>query len=79
MKMLEGELGPITGLPGKGWGIVDRLPVGAAVQKLCTRAIETLESMLNGALTVDSQIQSESTFSFFFYHRAPLISMNAYA
>ncbi|XP_051198831.1 VIN3-like protein 2 [Lolium perenne] len=57
MKMLEGELGPITGLPGKGWGIVDRLPVGAAVQKLCTRAIETLESMLNGALTADSQIQ----------------------
>ncbi|XP_071679471.1 VIN3-like protein 2 isoform X2 [Lolium perenne] len=58
LKKLEGELGPITGLPDKGRGIVGRLPVGTEVQRLCTRAIETLESMLNGALTADSQIQN---------------------
>jgi hypothetical protein len=59
LKKLEGELGPITGLPDKGSGIVGRLAVGTEVQRLCTRAIETLESMLNGALTADSQIQSK--------------------
>ncbi|CAM0909604.1 unnamed protein product [Alopecurus aequalis] len=58
LKKLEGELGPITGLPDKGRGIVGRLAVGAEVQKLCTRAIATLEFMLSGALTADHQIQS---------------------
>uniref|UniRef100_A0ACD6AG09 Uncharacterized protein n=1 Tax=Avena sativa TaxID=4498 RepID=A0ACD6AG09_AVESA len=57
MKKLESELGPISGLPDKGRGIVGRLPVGAEVQKLCAHAIETLESMLSGALTAESQIQ----------------------
>jgi hypothetical protein len=66
LKKLEGELGPITGLPDKGRGIVGRLVVGTEVQRLCTRAIETLESMLNGALTSDSQIQSKFPPSPFF-------------
>ena len=59
LQKLEGELGSITGLPDKGRGIVGRLTVGAEVQKLCTRAIATLESMLSGALTADRQIQSK--------------------
>ncbi|KAM0912549.1 hypothetical protein ACQ4PT_012713 [Festuca glaucescens] len=63
LKKLEGELGPITGLPDKGRGIVGRLAVGNEVQRLCTRAIETLESMLNGALTADSHIQSSCMVS----------------
>ncbi|KAM0849406.1 hypothetical protein ACQ4PT_053754 [Festuca glaucescens] len=58
LKKLEGELGPITGHPDKGRGIVGPLAVGAKVQKLCTHAIETLESMLNGTLTADPPIQS---------------------
>ncbi|KAK1611937.1 hypothetical protein QYE76_035610 [Lolium multiflorum] len=46
LKKLEGELGPITGLPDKGSGIVGHLGVGTEVQRLCTRAIETLESIV---------------------------------
>ncbi|VAI79309.1 unnamed protein product [Triticum turgidum subsp. durum] len=60
LKKLEGELGPITGLEDKGRGIVGRLVVGAEVQKLCSCAIETLESMLSGALTAESQTRSSS-------------------
>uniref|UniRef100_A0A453SRW5 Uncharacterized protein n=1 Tax=Aegilops tauschii subsp. strangulata TaxID=200361 RepID=A0A453SRW5_AEGTS len=59
LKKLEGELGPITGLEDKGRGIVGRLVVGAEVQKLCSCAIETLESMLSGALTAESQTQTD--------------------
>ncbi|KAI4970683.1 hypothetical protein ZWY2020_001597 [Hordeum vulgare] len=58
LKKLEGELGPISGLEDKGQGIVGRLVVGAEVQKLCNCAMETLESMLSGALTTESQSQS---------------------
>ncbi|KAM3193189.1 hypothetical protein ACQJBY_070019 [Aegilops geniculata] len=58
LKKLEGELGPITGLEDKGRGIVGRLVVGAEVQKLCSCAIETLESVLSGALTAESQTRS---------------------
>ncbi|PNT75489.1 hypothetical protein BRADI_1g33450v3 [Brachypodium distachyon] len=60
MKKLEGEFGPITGLPDMGRRLVGRLAVAVEVQKLCSCAIETLESMFSGALTADLQIQRSS-------------------
>jgi hypothetical protein len=79
MKKLESELGPITGLPDKGRGIVGRLAVGAEVQKLCTRGIEALESMLNGAFTADLHIHSKFPPFPFLYHQTPLIGTTVYA
>jgi hypothetical protein len=79
LKKLEGELGPITALPDKGREIVGRLAVGTEVQRLCTHAIETLESMLNGALTADSHIRSKCPAFPFSNHHMPVIGMNVYA
>ncbi|PKA49452.1 VIN3-like protein 2 [Apostasia shenzhenica] len=45
MKKLEGEVGPLDCLPNLGRGIVNRLSVGAEVQRLCVRAIEELSLM----------------------------------
>ncbi|CAI9098485.1 OLC1v1035144C3 [Oldenlandia corymbosa var. corymbosa] len=46
--MLEADVGPLTGLPVKmGRGIVNRLSAGPEVQKLCSAAIESLDSVLS--------------------------------
>ncbi|XP_023516105.1 VIN3-like protein 2 [Cucurbita pepo subsp. pepo] len=48
VKKLEAEVGPLTGVPvGTGRGIVNRLSSGPEVQKLCTLAIDTLDSLLS--------------------------------
>ncbi|KAG7021720.1 VIN3-like protein 2 [Cucurbita argyrosperma subsp. argyrosperma] len=51
VKKLEAEVGPLTGVPvGTGRGIVNRLSSGPEVQKLCTLAIDTLDSLLSKIL-----------------------------
>ncbi|KAA3471587.1 VIN3-like protein 2 isoform X2 [Gossypium australe] len=46
VKLLEAEVGPLTGLPVKiGRGIVNRLSSGPEVQKLCSLAVESLDKM----------------------------------
>ncbi|GJN00023.1 hypothetical protein PR202_ga17171 [Eleusine coracana subsp. coracana] len=58
IKKLEAEVGPITGIPDDvGYEIVGRLPVGVEVRKLCTCALETLQSMFSSALTADLKTQ----------------------
>ncbi|KAL5699198.1 hypothetical protein ACHQM5_030137 [Ranunculus cassubicifolius] len=48
---LEAEVGPITGLPAKmARGIVNRLSSGPDIQKLCSSAVETLDSMLSSTI-----------------------------
>ncbi|CAF2068884.1 unnamed protein product, partial [Brassica oleracea] len=45
VKSLEADVGPLTGLPLKmGRGIVNRLQSGPDVQKLCSSALESLET-----------------------------------
>ncbi|KAJ4914358.1 VIN3-like protein 2 [Raphanus sativus] len=45
VKSLEDDIGPITGLPMKmGRGIVNRLQSGPDVQKLCSSALESLQT-----------------------------------
>ncbi|KAF8084811.1 hypothetical protein N665_0699s0024 [Sinapis alba] len=45
VKSLEADVGPLTGLPMKmGRGIVNRLQSGPDVQKLCSSALESLET-----------------------------------
>nr|WJO13366.1 vernalization insensitive 3-like 1 [Lilium hybrid cultivar] len=56
MKKLESEVGLLSGLPSMTRGIVNRLSVGAEVQKLCASAVELVDSMLPCALPVDTQI-----------------------
>ncbi|KAK3435446.1 hypothetical protein EUGRSUZ_C00151 [Eucalyptus grandis] len=47
VKKLEADVGPLTGLPAKiGRGIVNRLSTGPEVQKLCSDAVDALDSML---------------------------------
>ncbi|KAM7249664.1 hypothetical protein ACFE04_026776 [Oxalis oulophora] len=47
VKKLEAEVGTLSGLPVKmGRGIVNRLPSGAEVQKLCDFALQSLDQML---------------------------------
>ncbi|KAL9154760.1 hypothetical protein ABFS82_10G137700 [Erythranthe guttata] len=47
VKLLEEELGPLTGLPVKmARGIVNRLSSGPQIQNLCASVIESLDSML---------------------------------
>ena len=58
LKKLEAEVGPLNGLPNMARGIVNRLPVGAEVQKLCARAVVSLDSLQSANLPPDSQIQS---------------------
>ena len=57
MKKLVVEVGPITDLPNMARGIVNRLCVGAEVQRLCAHAVELLDSMLSSAPSVDPQVQ----------------------
>ncbi|CAN8326583.1 unnamed protein product [Cochlearia groenlandica] len=46
VKCLEADVGPLTGLPMKmGRGIVNRLESGPDVQKLCSSALESLETL----------------------------------
>ncbi|KAL9288634.1 VIN3-like protein 2 [Arabidopsis thaliana] len=46
VKTLEADVGPLTGLPMKmGRGIVNRLHSGPDVQKLCSSALESLETI----------------------------------
>ncbi|ESQ54187.1 hypothetical protein EUTSA_v10024549mg [Eutrema salsugineum] len=46
VKSLEADVGPLTGLPMKmGRGIVNRLQSGPEVQKLCSSALESLETL----------------------------------
>lgn len=48
VKKLEAEVGPLSGVPVKmGRGIVNRLSSGSTVQKLCTSAVELLDSVLS--------------------------------
>jgi hypothetical protein len=57
LKKLEAEVGPISGAPNMGRGIVSRLTVGAEVQKLCVEAINAMESMFSGASPANSRLQ----------------------
>lgn len=51
VKMLEDEVGPLTGLPVKmGRGIVNRLSSGPGVQKLCACAVESLDKMISNTI-----------------------------
>lgn len=51
LKKLESELGPINDSSNVGRGIVNRLSVGAEVQKLCVQAVELWDSLfLTGSL-----------------------------
>ncbi|XP_023006878.1 VIN3-like protein 2 isoform X2 [Cucurbita maxima] len=57
VKKLEAEVGPLTGVPvGTGRGIVNRLSSGPEVQKLCTLAIDTLDSLLSKKILHQSPI-----------------------
>ncbi|CAH2056863.1 unnamed protein product [Thlaspi arvense] len=48
VKKLEVDVGPLTGLPVRmARGIVNRLPSGPEVQRLCASAVESLDSMLS--------------------------------
>lgn len=50
VKKLQADVGPLTGLPVKmGRGIVNRLSSGTEVKKLCSFALELLESILSNA------------------------------
>nr|XP_043622104.1 VIN3-like protein 2 [Erigeron canadensis] len=48
IQKLEADVGPLTGLPVKrARGIVNRLPSGQEVQKLCAFAVESLDSIIS--------------------------------
>ncbi|GJN19015.1 hypothetical protein PR202_gb06245 [Eleusine coracana subsp. coracana] len=64
LKKLEAEVGPLSGAPNMGRGIVSRLVVGAEVQKLCAQAIDAMESMFCGASPVDPQMQRSAPSDF---------------
>ncbi|KAJ1277926.1 hypothetical protein BS78_04G040100 [Paspalum vaginatum] len=57
LKKLEAEVGPLSGAPNMGRGIVSRLTVGAEVQKLCAQAIDAMESMFSGTSPANSRTQ----------------------
>ncbi|KAG0470708.1 hypothetical protein HPP92_017408 [Vanilla planifolia] len=59
LKKLESEVGPLdggNGQPNMGRGIVNRLSVGAEVQRLCAQAIEVLDIM-SSSLTSSAHLQ----------------------
>ncbi|KAG2242098.1 hypothetical protein Bca4012_022746 [Brassica carinata] len=59
VKSLEADVGPLTGLPMKmGRGIVNRLQSGPDVQKLCSSALESLETTPHEVATLPSQRSS---------------------
>ncbi|KAL2228049.1 UNVERIFIED_CONTAM: VIN3-like protein 2 [Sesamum indicum] len=52
VKMLEEEVGPLTGLPvKKARGIVNRLSSGPEIQRICASAVESLDLMLSNRLS----------------------------
>ncbi|KAG0473511.1 hypothetical protein HPP92_014892 [Vanilla planifolia] len=57
---LEDEVGPLDGIPNMGRGIVNRLSVGAEVQRLCCHAVEQLDFMLS---TISANPQYSSSLS----------------
>ncbi|AQK68596.1 hypothetical protein Zm00014a_012888 [Zea mays] len=57
LKKLEAEVGPLSGAPNMGRGIVSRLTVGAEVQKLCAQAVDAVESLFSGVSPASSKIQ----------------------
>ncbi|XP_020578533.1 VIN3-like protein 2 [Phalaenopsis equestris] len=57
MKMLESEVGLLLTPQYRGHGIVNRLTVGAEVQRLCARAIETVDTLLSSAQSANLQFQ----------------------
>ncbi|RRT58886.1 hypothetical protein B296_00033611 [Ensete ventricosum] len=62
-KKLEAEVGPIDDLSNMARGIVNRLSVGAEVQRLCAHAVDLLDSMLASSLSANSQLQQIGTVS----------------
>ncbi|KAI7731672.1 hypothetical protein M8C21_005388, partial [Ambrosia artemisiifolia] len=57
MQKLEADVGLLTGLPVKrARGIVNRLPSGREVQKLCAFAVESVDSVLSNPTFSDSSI-----------------------
>lgn len=56
-KKLEAEVGSIDDLPNMARGIVNRLSVGAEVQKLCACAVDLLDTMRLGGLSATAQVQ----------------------
>lgn len=66
MKKLESEVGPLDGSASMMRGIVNRLSVGAEVQRLCAHAVESLDRMLSSGIQADAQIhQADSTTTSF--------------
>ncbi|CAL9045215.1 unnamed protein product [Musa banksii] len=63
MKKLEAEVGPINDLPNMARGIVNRLSVGAEVQRMCAFAVKLLDSMHLLAFSSDTQVQQVSLTS----------------
>ncbi|KAG6511750.1 protein VERNALIZATION INSENSITIVE 3-like [Zingiber officinale] len=55
-KKLESEIGPIDDLANMARGIVNRLSVGAEVQKLCASAVNLLDSMHFDTQSAHSQV-----------------------
>ena len=68
LKKLEAEVGPLSGAPNMGRGIVSRLTVGAEVQKLCVQAINAMESMFSGASPANSRLQRMFLYPLFWHH-----------
>lgn len=68
---LEAEVGPLSDVPVKmGRGIVNRLSSGLAVQKLCTSAVEKLDSLLSSlASSTSPKSISQGTFSLSSYSK----------
>ncbi|WOL06466.1 protein VERNALIZATION INSENSITIVE 3 isoform X1 [Canna indica] len=56
-KKLEDEVGPTDDFSNMARGIVNRLSVGAEVQKLCAQAVELLDSMRSSASSANSLVQ----------------------
>ncbi|RRT67418.1 hypothetical protein B296_00035050 [Ensete ventricosum] len=62
-KKLEAEVGSIDDLPNMARGIVNRLSVGAEVQKLCAFAVDLLDTMHLGGLSDTAQVQRTGSVS----------------
>ncbi|URE33455.1 protein VERNALIZATION INSENSITIVE [Musa troglodytarum] len=62
-KKLVAEVGSIDDLPNMARGIVNRLSVGAEVQKLCACAVDLLDTMRLGGLSATAQVQQTGSVS----------------
>ncbi|KAG0482159.1 hypothetical protein HPP92_010243 [Vanilla planifolia] len=60
LRKLESEVGPLNDDPNVGRGIVNRLSVGAEVQRLCAQAVEVLDNMLSSTQSVNVQLKTNS-------------------